>query len=142
MQHFYAFSRNSAPVNIYSNANQYGLPGRRAGFAGVIFLCALLLCKVCTAQTNMVMPVAGGAAVNKGFATKNPSSMLKNEAAFGGGKHLAFVENKGQVTDHKKQPRMDIQYALPATAGLNIFVGSGAIHYQFNKNNRNSFWEK
>ena len=46
---------------------------------------------------------------------------------------LSFIENKGQVTDQYHKPRTDIQFRLNATPGLNIFVGNGAIHYQFAK---------
>ena len=48
-------------------------------------------------------------------------------------KELLFLENKGQVTDQNGQSRTDIQYSISAAAGLNIFIGSGAIHYQFSK---------
>ncbi len=46
---------------------------------------------------------------------------------------LSFIENKGQVTDQYYKPRTDIQFKLAATAGLNIFISSGAIHYQWSK---------
>ena len=46
---------------------------------------------------------------------------------------LSFIENKGQVTDQDRNPRTDIQYRVSAASGLNIFVGDGAIHYQFCK---------
>ena len=48
---------------------------------------------------------------------------------------LSFIENKGQVTDQNRQPRTDIQFSVAAAEGLNIFIGNGAIHYQFCKNN-------
>ncbi len=43
--------------------------------------------------------------------------------------NLAFIENKGQVTDQYHQPRPDIKYKLSATNGLNIFLGTGMLHY-------------
>ena len=46
---------------------------------------------------------------------------------------LSFMENKGQIVDQNYQPRPDIQFQLKATNGLTIFVGDGAIHYQFAK---------
>ncbi len=46
---------------------------------------------------------------------------------------LSFLENKGQVMDQNRQPRPDIQFAIKAAPGLNIFIGNGAIHYQFGK---------
>jgi len=49
-------------------------------------------------------------------------------------KPLVFVENKGQITNQYNQPRKDIQYELYGK-GVNIFVGKGQVHYQFNKLN-------
>ncbi len=46
---------------------------------------------------------------------------------------LAFIENKGQITDQHNKPRHDIQFKIAAAPGLNIFIGEGAIHYQFSK---------
>ncbi|CAK9856392.1 unnamed protein product [Sphagnum jensenii] len=46
---------------------------------------------------------------------------------------LAFLENDGQVSDQYRQPRPDIQFSVKASPGLNIFIGNGAIHYQFSK---------
>ncbi|MBX2907245.1 MAG: Ig-like domain-containing protein [Taibaiella sp.] len=48
-------------------------------------------------------------------------------------RELAFIENVGQVKDQYNKVRGDVQYKLAAAAGLNIFIGSGAIHYQFAK---------
>jgi hypothetical protein len=53
------------------------------------------------------------------------------------GAPLAFIENKGQVRDQFGHTRTDIQFKL-STAGLNIYVGAGQLHYQFvtaSKNN-------
>ena len=47
----------------------------------------------------------------------------------------AFTENKGQVTDQDHVPRADIQFKVAAAHGLNIFIGDGAIHYQFSRLN-------
>ncbi len=46
---------------------------------------------------------------------------------------LAFIENKGQVRDQALNARPDIQFQLKAAGGLSIFIGNGAIHYQFSK---------
>jgi hypothetical protein len=45
---------------------------------------------------------------------------------------LCFVENKGQVMDQDNHARNDIQYKL-SSAGMDLFVGSGQLHYQFKK---------
>jgi len=52
---------------------------------------------------------------------------------------FSFVENKGQITDQNKGRRTDIQYKLAAGAGLNIFIGNGALHYQFSKPESNDY---
>jgi hypothetical protein len=46
---------------------------------------------------------------------------------------LCFIENKSQVTDQNHQPRPDIQFMIKAAPGLLVFIGNGAIHYQFSK---------
>ncbi len=43
----------------------------------------------------------------------------------------SFVENKGQITDQNGHIRKDIQFKLPATKGLSIFISSGHVHYQW-----------
>ncbi|MBX2906984.1 MAG: Ig-like domain-containing protein [Taibaiella sp.] len=48
-------------------------------------------------------------------------------------KQLSFIENKGQIVDQNSNLRHDIDFALPAAPGLNVFVGNGALHYQFSK---------
>src|SRR5690242_2933064 len=48
---------------------------------------------------------------------------------------LSFIENKGQVVDQNRRQRGDIDFKLTAANGLNIFIGDGAIHYQFSKCN-------
>ncbi len=47
-------------------------------------------------------------------------------------KPLVFLENKGQVTDQNGKVRNDISFRIPAQ-GLNIFVASGAVHYQWTR---------
>lgn len=52
------------------------------------------------------------------------------------GQHsLCFIENKGQVTDQFSNARNDIQFKVEAGNGLNIFIGNGALHYQWSKQN-------
>jgi uncharacterized protein YjdB len=46
---------------------------------------------------------------------------------------LTFVENVGQVKDQNNQQRADIQFKVGAANGLSVFIGNGAIHYQFSK---------
>ncbi len=58
---------------------------------------------------------------------KTDISTLSNKHA-----PLSFVENKGQITDQNNNPRPDVQFKVAAAAGLNVFIGNGAIHYQFN----------
>lgn len=45
---------------------------------------------------------------------------------------LYFAENKGQITDQNGGGRNDIQFVVKAR-GMNVFIGAGAIHYQFSK---------
>lgn len=47
--------------------------------------------------------------------------------------NLGFIENKGQVRDQYGNARTDIQYKVSASAGLNVFIGNGSLHYQFSK---------
>ncbi len=61
------------------------------------------------------------------------SAKLEPATATTGKTPQLFVENKGQVVDQNNKPRNDIQFRLPAANGLNIFIGDGAIHYQFAK---------
>lgn len=53
-----------------------------------------------------------------------PENLTAGSAAY-------FIENKGQITDQYNSIRTDIDYRLPATGGLNVFVGSGAMHYMW-----------
>lgn len=50
-----------------------------------------------------------------------------------GSKAFCFVENKGQVTDQFGKSREDIQFKL-SDAGVNVFIGNGALHYQWASN--------
>jgi len=62
------------------------------------------------------------------------STVLTNGKDFTGSHApLSFIENKGQVTDQNYNLRPDIQFKVSAAPGLNIFIGNGAIHYQFSK---------
>ncbi|PZF74019.1 DUF7948 domain-containing protein [Taibaiella soli] len=45
-----------------------------------------------------------------------------------------FIENKGQVTDQYRKPRTDVQFKMQSH-GVNLFVGNGQLHYQWNKIN-------
>jgi len=45
---------------------------------------------------------------------------------------LLFVENCGQITDQYGQFRPDIDYRVKAP-GMTLFIGKGALHYQFAK---------
>ncbi len=49
---------------------------------------------------------------------------------------LTFIENAGQITDQFGKTRSDIQFQLKTGTGLSIFIGSGAVHYQFCEANR------
>lgn len=69
----------------------------------------------------------------------NPYSTVLNEskpastAGYRTQVPISFIENKGQVTDQNSISRDDIQFKVAAGPGLNIFIGNGAIHYQFSK---------
>jgi uncharacterized protein YjdB len=67
---------------------------------------------------------------NKNSLGRDAESLLK-ERAVDVTQPLYFIENKGQVTDQHRKVRSDIQYRLAVAGGLNIFIGNGAIHYQF-----------
>ena len=51
-------------------------------------------------------------------------------------KPVCFVENKGQVTDINNKSRADIKYKL-ATPGMNLFLGSNSLLYQFKQTKGN-----
>jgi hypothetical protein len=46
-------------------------------------------------------------------------------------KGLSFIENIGQVTDQYGIPRTDIDFKVPASEGLNIFITKGKLYYQW-----------
>ncbi|MCF8448534.1 MAG: Ig-like domain-containing protein [Taibaiella sp.] len=48
-------------------------------------------------------------------------------------KQYYFVENVGQIKDQNYTQRNDIDFALSGSKDLQVFVGNGAIHYQFSK---------
>jgi len=50
-----------------------------------------------------------------------------------GARQLYFVENRGQIVDQYGKQRADIDFRMACGHGLNIFIGSGAIHYQWAK---------
>lgn len=47
-------------------------------------------------------------------------------------KPLSFIENKGQFTDADGKHGNDIQFRM-STAGMNLYLGNGQLHYQFRK---------
>lgn len=46
---------------------------------------------------------------------------------------ISFIENNGRILDQFHKPRTDIQYSLVANKALTVFVGCGALHYQFSR---------
>lgn len=48
-----------------------------------------------------------------------------------------FVENKGQIVDQYRKPRTDVQFKMQSH-GVNLFIGNGQLHYQWNKLNAGS----
>ena len=53
-------------------------------------------------------------------------------ASWSSNNRMAFMENKGQITDQHFRPRNDIDFSLH-DAGMNLFVGAGQLHYQFTR---------
>jgi len=49
-----------------------------------------------------------------------------------------FTENTGQIKDQDGQQRKDIQYTIK-TGGMNVYIGNGAMHYQFLKHDPGNF---
>lgn len=47
-----------------------------------------------------------------------------------------FITNSGQITDQYYQLRDDIDAKIEAN-GVTMFVGSGQLHYQFQRQNSN-----
>jgi hypothetical protein len=46
---------------------------------------------------------------------------------------LSFLENKGQIINQYQAGRKDLDFKLSAGNGLNIFIGSGKVEYQWAK---------
>lgn len=65
------------------------------------------------------------AARNAEVSDKQVQSLKSNSS-------LVFSENKGQIANQNGKPRNDIQYSVSVN-GMNLFIGNGQIHYQWNK---------
>lgn len=94
------------------------------------FYSFLIACLVCAGglkarEVNSSKP-------QNNFQLNNPAALIGNGQA-NATNNLIFVENKGQITDQDYKSRPDIQFKLAAAGGLNVFIGSAAIHYQFSK---------
>lgn len=68
-------------------------------------------------------------------SAKEPASenIIPSAASFGKKNNTLLIENRGQVTDQNNTPRTDIQFKVEGAGGLSIFIGDGAIHYQFSR---------
>lgn len=82
-----------------------------------IFVAVFLLCCVCV--------YTGSYAYVKPSPAQQAPSVSSSSV---------FIENKGQVIDEFKHARNDIQYAV-SLQGINAFIGTGAIHYQWSRKN-------
>lgn len=49
--------------------------------------------------------------------------------------NLCFIENKGQIKNQFQEVRNDLDFKIASENGLNIFIGSNKIIYQFSKLN-------
>jgi hypothetical protein len=58
--------------------------------------------------------------------------MSANTATKGTNRAFSFTENKGQIVDQNGSQRSDIDFKI-SLSGMNIFLGDGQIHYQWNK---------
>ena len=47
--------------------------------------------------------------------------------------NLCFIENKGQIKNQFQELRKDIDFKMASENGLNVFIGSNKIIYQFSK---------
>jgi hypothetical protein len=74
--------------------------------------------KPCLILLNLLLPFC--------LSAKMPGNVSGSNSS------LAFIENKGQVTDQYYKPRKDIDVKLNAQ-GMDIFIGEGQIHYQWSK---------
>src|SRR5690606_36885006 len=63
---------------------------------------------------------------SEGFNFSDQTAVIKNN-------HTYFIENKGQVIDQYGATRTDIDFRIPGGEGLNIFISSAGIHYQWSK---------
>lgn len=59
----------------------------------------------------------------------SPIAAKDNSPGFAKGAGL-IIENKGQITDQSDNPRNDIDFRLVGK-GVNLFIGSGHLHYQW-----------
>lgn len=68
-------------------------------------------------------------------SAKEPESknIIPSATSFGKKNNTLFIENRGQVTDQNNIPRTDIQFKVEGAGGLSIFIGDGAIRYQFSR---------
>lgn len=64
-----------------------------------------------------------------------PSAAREAQGSLSANTPLCFIENKGQITDQYGKTRKDIDFKVKAN-GLNIFIGAGAIHYQWYRSNK------
>src|ERR1043165_517573 len=64
------------------------------------------------------------------FYVNTVTTLAKNSLPSIGKPSLYFTENKGQITDQYFNPRLDIDFKL-STRGVNVYVGAGALQYQF-----------
>lgn len=81
------------------------------------------------ARENKTGPVPFSTALSAGkkAAVKKPSAPLASRP-------LVFIENAGQVTDQYDRQRPDIDFKVESP-GVNVFIGKGAIHYQWAASN-------
>lgn len=78
--------------------------------------------RACTAGLLAFLPFTMFAGPRTGETAKNLMSQ---------GPQL-FIENKGQILDQNQKPRSDIDFSFGA-GDMDVFVGDGAIHYQWSK---------
>jgi hypothetical protein len=89
--------------------------------------------KFCSAGLVSDAGEPGGGAPGNSFKNRDKCPSPGSTSLSGKRVPLSFIENKGQVTDQNHNPRTDIAFRMNAANGLNIFIGSCAIHYQFSK---------
>ncbi len=69
------------------------------------------------------------------FRIAEPKIPGKQMVAMPGTAGLYFIENKGQISDQHGQQRTDIDFKMVTGTNVNVFIGSGNIHYQWNSMN-------